>query len=115
MKRWLLWWCLLCPPLLPVRVAQPTNPLVLTGKLSDTPIDVRSHSAFYEDDSGGTLSVAAILTKPFQPLAQWQATHKQRQLRKPQWVRFMVQNSSATDSVKGWLHLGRHGLIRLTP
>lgn len=89
------------------------NTLVLNGKLSETPIDVQHCSAFYEDDSGGTLSVSDILKKPFQPFAQWQAAQRQRQPKKPQWIRFSVQNGSSTDSVNGWLHIGRHGLIRL--
>ncbi len=117
MKCWLLWWCLLCPLLLPVGVAQqpvePMNTLILTGKLPDNPTDVRPYAAFYEDDSGGTLSVEAIPAKPFQSFAQWQAAQRQRQPKKPQWIRFTILNSSPTDSVNGWLHLGRHGLIRL--
>ena len=89
------------------------KPLMLPGRLPAAGMDIGPYTTFYEDDSVDTLSAAVILTKPFWPSLQ-QLTDR-LSTRKPitKWLRFTLQNNSSHQSINLWLHVGRHGLIRL--
>ena len=86
-------------------------PLVLPGKLPSPAMDIGPYTTFYEDTSGDTLSATAVLTKSFRPFSP--NLTKQLQTNTGfTWLRFTLQNSSLEDSLKLWLHVGRHNLIR---
>ena len=87
--------------------------LVLPGKLLTPVIDIGPYTAYYEDQSGETKSVAVILTKAFHPFAPNLTKIRRSEYTGVRWLRFTLQNTSPKDSVSSWLHVGRHHLIRL--
>lgn len=84
--------------------------LVLSGELPADQLDIRSYTTFYEAPPGDTLPIATILTKPFRPFSP-NLTRQLQPRNGSGWLKFRITNTSQQDSLKLWLHVGRHNII----
>ena len=112
--RLLLWLLLLVNP--PAWGQTALQPIVFAGQPTRRDaVDIGRYMTVYNDASADTLPVAAVLGKPFRPFLAEPDDRLSRSARLwvAKWLRFTVQNGSEADSLRLWLRVGNHTLIRL--
>ena len=114
MRPRLLLWLLLIVNL-PAWGQTALRPIVFAGQPTLDAVEIGRYMAVYNDAPADTLPVAAVLTKPFRPFLVKPDDRSSRSARLwvAKWLRFTVRNDGPADSLRLWLYVGNHTLIRL--
>lgn len=94
-------------------VAFAQEPLILSGELGKPQLDLATYTWFYEDDSGDTLPLSVVQTKPFRPFSQKRNERTSFSDRSVivTWLTFTIQNTHPTDTLRLYHRAGMHNMI----